>query len=125
LLALSFLVNAFQPTPEASSRSVMVWLLRQTNKSSVERTFCPCLWHADQLTQNWIPSGYKRVGQNRWRDRTFPGSSPRFCFPGAGGFPWLTVEGNIDFGLFKLPAAERKQRIAKYCRTDPFAPKQS
>jgi ABC-type nitrate/sulfonate/bicarbonate transport system ATPase subunit len=48
-----------------------------------------------------------------------------FVFQERGVFPWLTVEGNIDFGLFKLPAAERKQRIAKYCRTDPFAPKQS
>src|SRR4029077_11073354 len=32
----------------------MVWLLRQTNKSSVERTFFPCLWHADKFTQNWF-----------------------------------------------------------------------
>src|SRR5258708_6198158 len=30
----------------------MVWLLRRTKKSSVERTFFPCLWHADKLTQN-------------------------------------------------------------------------
>jgi ABC-type nitrate/sulfonate/bicarbonate transport system ATPase subunit len=29
-------------------------------------------------------------------------------------FPWLTVEGNIGFGLSKLSRAEREQRIAHY-----------
>ncbi len=29
-------------------------------------------------------------------------------------FPWLTVEGNIGFGLSKLPREEREQRIAHY-----------
>jgi NitT/TauT family transport system ATP-binding protein len=29
-------------------------------------------------------------------------------------FPWLTVEGNIGFGLKKLPPAERAQVIARY-----------
>jgi len=44
------------------------------------------------------------------------GPDPRrvFVFQERGVFPWLTVEGNIGFGLFKLPAAERKQRIAHY-----------
>ncbi len=29
-------------------------------------------------------------------------------------FPWLTVEGNIDFGLFGLSGEERRRRIAHY-----------
>ncbi len=46
------------------------------------------------------------------------GPDPRriFVFQERGVFPWLTVEGNIDFGLFKLPEAERRQRIAHYIR---------
>ena len=35
-------------------------------------------------------------------------------FQERGVFPWLTVEGNIGFGLSKLPRAERKERIAHY-----------
>ena len=37
-----------------------------------------------------------------------------FVFQERGVFPWLTVEGNIGFGLFRLPRAEREQRIARY-----------
>ena len=37
-----------------------------------------------------------------------------FVFQERGVFPWLTVEGNIAFGLFKLTAKERAQRIAHY-----------
>ncbi len=37
-----------------------------------------------------------------------------FVFQERGVFPWLTVEGNIGFGLSKLPPAEREQRIAHY-----------
>lgn len=46
------------------------------------------------------------------------GPDPRriFVFQERGVFPWLTVEGNIAFGLFRLTAAERKQRIAHYIR---------
>ncbi|GGA77437.1 nitrate ABC transporter ATP-binding protein [Edaphobacter acidisoli] len=46
------------------------------------------------------------------------GPDPRriFVFQERGVFPWLTVEGNIGFGLFKLPEAERKQRIAHYIK---------
>jgi NitT/TauT family transport system ATP-binding protein len=46
------------------------------------------------------------------------GPDPRrvFVFQERGVFPWLTVEGNIGFGLFKLSAAERKQRIAHYIK---------
>ncbi len=44
------------------------------------------------------------------------GPDPRriFVFQERGVFPWLTVEGNIGFGLGKLPAAERRERIAHY-----------
>jgi NitT/TauT family transport system ATP-binding protein len=44
------------------------------------------------------------------------GPDPRriLVFQERGVFPWLTVEGNIGFGLSKLPDAERKQRVAHY-----------
>jgi NitT/TauT family transport system ATP-binding protein len=46
------------------------------------------------------------------------GPDPRriFVFQERGVFPWLTVEGNIGFGLSKLPRAERVQRIQHYVR---------
>ncbi|HSL23720.1 MAG TPA: ABC transporter ATP-binding protein [Vicinamibacterales bacterium] len=37
-----------------------------------------------------------------------------FVFQERGVFPWLTVEGNIGFGLFDLAEAERRRRIAHY-----------
>ncbi|HLJ87445.1 MAG TPA: ABC transporter ATP-binding protein [Candidatus Angelobacter sp.] len=37
-----------------------------------------------------------------------------FVFQERGVFPWLTVEGNIGFGLFRLSKQERAQRIAHY-----------
>jgi NitT/TauT family transport system ATP-binding protein len=44
------------------------------------------------------------------------GPDPRriLVFQERGVFPWLTVEGNIGFGLSGLPSAERDQRIAHY-----------
>jgi NitT/TauT family transport system ATP-binding protein len=44
------------------------------------------------------------------------GPDPRriFVFQERGVFPWLTVEGNIAFGLFRLNAEERRQRVARY-----------
>ena len=39
-----------------------------------------------------------------------------FVFQERGVFPWLTVEGNIGFGLAKLPRPEREQRIAHYVK---------
>ncbi len=44
------------------------------------------------------------------------GPDPRriFVFQERGVFPWLTVEGNIEFGLFHLPGAERRRRIIHY-----------
>jgi NitT/TauT family transport system ATP-binding protein len=46
------------------------------------------------------------------------GPDPRriFVFQERGVFPWLTVEGNIGFGLAKLPRAERAERIAHYVK---------
>lgn len=46
------------------------------------------------------------------------GPDPRriFVFQERGVFPWLTVEGNIGFGLFKLPRAERARRIQHYVK---------
>jgi ABC-type nitrate/sulfonate/bicarbonate transport system ATPase subunit len=46
------------------------------------------------------------------------GPDPRriFVFQERGVFPWLTVEGNIDFGLFKLPRDERRRRIEHYVK---------
>ncbi len=46
------------------------------------------------------------------------GPDPRriFVFQERGVFPWLTVEGNIGFGLGKLPREERERRIAHYIR---------
>jgi NitT/TauT family transport system ATP-binding protein len=44
------------------------------------------------------------------------GPDPRriLVFQQQGVFPWLTVEENIGFGLFAMPRAERKRRIAHY-----------
>src|SRR5271170_6650157 len=46
------------------------------------------------------------------------GPDPRriFVFQERGVFPWLTVEGNIAFGLFKLSTSEREHRIAHYVK---------
>ena len=46
------------------------------------------------------------------------GPDPRriFVFQERGVFPWQTVEGNIAFGLFKLPKQERVERIAHYIK---------
>src|SRR5436190_16026950 len=46
------------------------------------------------------------------------GPDPRriFVFQERGVFPWLTVEGNIGFGLFKLPKSEQQDRIAYYIK---------
>src|SRR2546426_11363860 len=46
------------------------------------------------------------------------GPDPRriFVFQERGVFPWLTVEGNIGFGLFKLSTEEKARRIAHYVK---------
>jgi NitT/TauT family transport system ATP-binding protein len=57
-------------------------------------------------------------GQVRIGGEAVRGPDPRriFVFQERGVFPWLTVEGNIGFGLSKLPKAERAQRIAHYIK---------
>ena len=44
------------------------------------------------------------------------GPDPRriYVFQERGVFPWLTVEGNIGFGLHQLSGAERESRVAHY-----------
>ncbi|HYL05886.1 MAG TPA: ABC transporter ATP-binding protein [Thermoanaerobaculia bacterium] len=44
------------------------------------------------------------------------GPDPRriFVFQERGLFPWLTTEENIGFGLDRLPAAERRERVEHY-----------
>ena len=44
------------------------------------------------------------------------GPDPRriFVFQERGVFPWLTVDQNIGFGLFKLDEEEKRKRIAHY-----------
>jgi NitT/TauT family transport system ATP-binding protein len=44
------------------------------------------------------------------------GPDPRriFVFQERGVFPWLTVEANIGFGLFRLTDQEKRERIAHY-----------
>ena len=37
-----------------------------------------------------------------------------FVFQERGVFPWLTVEQNIGFGLFRLSDGEKRERIAHY-----------
>ena len=46
------------------------------------------------------------------------GPDPRriFVFQERGVFPWLTVEGNIGFGLGDVAPAERERRIAHYVK---------
>lgn len=48
--------------------------------------------------------------------RVVEGPDPRriLVFQERGVFPWLTVEGNIAFGLSKLSRQEREERIAHY-----------
>jgi NitT/TauT family transport system ATP-binding protein len=57
-------------------------------------------------------------GQIRIDGEVVRGPDPRrvFVFQERGVFPWLTVEGNIAFGLSRLPRAERKQRVEHYVR---------
>jgi len=57
-------------------------------------------------------------GEVRIDGEAVRGPDPRriFVFQERGLFPWLTVEGNIEFGLFKLPKAERLNRIAHYTK---------
>ncbi len=50
--------------------------------------------------------------------KTVDGPDPRriFVFQERGVFPWLTVEGNVGFGLFKQTREEREERVARYVK---------
>src|ERR1041385_9170888 len=45
---------------------------------------------------------------------TAPDRRRIFVFQERGVFPWLTVEGNIGFGLFDMDEAGREARVAQY-----------
>ncbi len=55
-------------------------------------------------------------GSIRINGEAITGPDPRrvLVFQERGVFPWLTVEGNIGFGLSKLSRKEREERIAHY-----------
>lgn len=55
-------------------------------------------------------------GEVRVDNEIVQGPDPRriFVFQERGVFPWLTVEGNIGFGLAKLARDKRERRIAHY-----------
>ncbi|QSQ18202.1 ABC transporter ATP-binding protein [Myxococcus landrumensis] len=57
-------------------------------------------------------------GEVFFRGERVVGPDPRriFVFQERGVFPWLTVEGNIAFGLFKLSEAQRRERVAHYVK---------
>jgi NitT/TauT family transport system ATP-binding protein len=57
-------------------------------------------------------------GEIRIDGEVVRGPDPRriFVFQERGVFPWLTVEGNIEFGLFKLSRAEQQRRVAHYIK---------
>jgi NitT/TauT family transport system ATP-binding protein len=57
-------------------------------------------------------------GEVRIDGEVVRGPDPRriFVFQERGVFPWLTVEGNIEFGLFKLSQEERNRRVAYYIK---------
>src|SRR5579872_1774969 len=58
------------------------------------------------------------AGEVRIDGQAVRGPDPRriFVFQERGVFPWLTVEGNIEFGLFKLARPERERRVAHYIK---------
>jgi NitT/TauT family transport system ATP-binding protein len=47
---------------------------------------------------------------------TGPDARRIFVFQERGVFPWLTVEGNIGFGLFRLSKQEQADKIAQYIK---------
>jgi ABC-type nitrate/sulfonate/bicarbonate transport system ATPase subunit len=58
------------------------------------------------------------AGEVRIDGEAVSGPDPRriFVFQERGVFPWLTVEGNIGFGLYKLSKSEQDERIAHYIK---------
>lgn len=58
------------------------------------------------------------AGEVRIQGELVRGPDPRriFVFQERGVFPWLTVEGNIGFGLHRMSEAERRERVAHYVK---------
>ena len=56
------------------------------------------------------------TGEVRVDGAVVRGPDPKriFVFQERGVFPWLTVAGNVEFGLHALPAAERRERATRY-----------
>jgi ABC-type nitrate/sulfonate/bicarbonate transport system ATPase subunit len=68
---------------------------------------------------NIIAGFLQPTGGAVWIDgERVSGPDPRriFVFQERGVFPWLTVEGNIGFGLHRLSEEERQRRIAHYVK---------
>ena len=67
-----------------------------------------------------IVAGFQRAGAGEVLIDGVPVRAPDrrriFVFQERGVFPWLTVEGNIGFGLGKLPAAEARRRVEHYVK---------
>lgn len=67
-----------------------------------------------------IVAGFLRPTAGRVLIDGVPSTNPDprriFVFQERGVFPWLTVAGNVGFGLRKLPADERKRRVEHYIR---------
>ena len=69
-----------------------------------------------------IMAGFERPTEGRVLAAGEPVTAPDprriFVFQERGVFPWLTVEGNVGFGLAqgraKLPRREREERVAHY-----------
>ena len=65
-----------------------------------------------------IVAGFQRAGAGEVLIDGVPVRAPDrrriFVFQERGVFPWLTVEGNIGFGLWRLSEAERRERVAHY-----------
>lgn len=47
---------------------------------------------------------------------TGPDPKRIFVFQERGVFPWLTVEGNVGFGLYNLSREERQERVRRYVK---------
>ena len=67
-----------------------------------------------------IVGGFLRPtsGEVRIDGEPVRGPDPRriFVFQERGVFPWLTVEGNVGFGLFNLSHEEKRERIGRFVK---------
>ena len=67
-----------------------------------------------------VMAGFLRPesGEVRIDGEAVRGPDPRriFVFQERGVFPWLTVAGNVEFGLYALTPQERRERVARYIK---------